>query len=101
MTIPHISIPYDSLDAFCRRHQIYKVALFGSVLRDDFRADSDIDILIDVEAPSLAKLLQIEEAFSRLFGRAVDVGEWQAVEEDSYFLRRNEILSGLQVIYER
>ena len=56
---------------FCRKHHILKLALFGSVLRDDFRPDSDIDILVEFEpghAPGFIGLYQIEEELSSLLG---------------------------------
>jgi hypothetical protein len=43
---PHLSIDREAVSAFCQRHHIARLALFGSVLRDDFRADSDVDVLI-------------------------------------------------------
>ena len=46
MTKPRINIPEESIESFCRRYQIRRLALFGSVLRDDFRPDSDVDVLV-------------------------------------------------------
>jgi predicted nucleotidyltransferase len=55
---------------FCRRHRIRKLALFGSVLRDDFRADSDIDVLVEFEPGHVVGfgILDLEEELSQLFG---------------------------------
>jgi len=62
---------------FCRRHHIRKLSLFGSVLREDFGADSDVDVLVEFEAghvPGLIRLCQMEEELSRVFGgRKVDI----------------------------
>src|ERR1700680_2678053 len=46
---PHISIDREAVAAFCRRHYITRLALFGSVLRDDFRPDSDVDVLVEFQ----------------------------------------------------
>lgn len=48
--MPHISIPHDQIESFCENWKISQLALFGSVLRDDFTAQSDIDILVDFDA---------------------------------------------------
>ena len=71
-----INIPTDKVADFCRRHHIRKLALFGSVLRDDFRADSDIDILVEFESGHFVgfQIFRVEEELSRLFGgRKVDL----------------------------
>ena len=46
---PHIPIPREPIAAFCQRHHLCKLSLFGSVLRDDFRPDSDVDVLVECE----------------------------------------------------
>jgi predicted nucleotidyltransferase len=53
---PHISIDRDAVSAFCRRHHIRRLALFGSVLRDDFRPDSDVDVLVVFQAVGMIRL---------------------------------------------
>jgi predicted nucleotidyltransferase len=65
-----VSIDRERLVAFCRRHHIRKLALYGSVLRDDFRPDSDVDVLVDFD-PGYAVgfgILDIEEELSELLG---------------------------------
>ena len=60
---------------FCRRHHICRLALFGSVLREDFRPDSDIDVLVEFEPdhiPGLITLMKIQLEFSALIGRQAD-----------------------------
>jgi predicted nucleotidyltransferase len=73
---PHLSIDRDAVKAFCRRHHIARLALFGSVLRDDFRPESDVDVLVEFEAghvPGL-RFVTIEREFSELLhGRRVDM----------------------------
>jgi len=65
-----LEIPEDRLVAFCRRHRIRKLSLFGSVLRDDFRPDSDVDVLIQFEAGHVIGLgiMDVEEELSQLLG---------------------------------
>lgn len=73
---PHVSIDRDALSAFCRRHHITRLALFGSVLRDDFRPDSDVDVLVEFQAGHVPGLnfISIEREFSELLhGRRVDM----------------------------
>jgi predicted nucleotidyltransferase len=78
MTIvsPHLSIDRDAVSAFCRRHHITRLALFGSVLRDDFSPDSDVDVLVEFQAGHVPGLnfVSIEREFSALLqGRHVDM----------------------------
>ena len=73
---PHISIDRDALSAFCQRHHIKRLALFGSVLRDDFRPDSDVDVLVEFQPGHVPGLdfVAIEREFSGLLqGRHVDM----------------------------
>jgi predicted nucleotidyltransferase len=60
---------------FCRRHHIRRLSLFGSVLRDDFRADSDIDVLVTFEPGQVIglRIVDIEDELAQLLGRRVDL----------------------------
>lgn len=72
---PQIGIPTGKVAGFCRRHHIRKLALFGSVLRDDFRAESDVDVLVEFEpshTPGLA-FFAMEDELSEMLGRKVDL----------------------------
>lgn len=72
---PKIQIDDAQLADFCRRNHIRHLALFGSVLRDDFRADSDVDVLVEFEpnkTPGLA-FFGLQDELSALFGRRVDL----------------------------
>jgi len=74
MKLP-IQINRDELVAFCRRHHIRKLALFGSVLREDFNPESDVDVLIEFEPhhiPGLINLMRMQQEFSELIGREAD-----------------------------
>jgi predicted nucleotidyltransferase len=71
-----LDIPFDKIQAFCRRHRIRRLSLFGSVLRSDFRDDSDVDVLVEFQ-PNLRLgflgLAAIERELSVLIGRHVDL----------------------------
>lgn len=90
------------LHPFCQKWQITELALFGSILRDDFRPDSDIDILVTFNptAPwTLLDLVNMEYELQDLLGREVDLIEKPALEKSNNWIRRNEILNTAQVIY--
>ncbi len=59
MPVLQISIPQEQLADFCVKHHIRKLSLFGSVLRDDFRPDSDVDVLVEFEPEYHATLLDM------------------------------------------
>ncbi len=70
-----LSLDRAALARFCRAHHIRRLALFGSVLREDFRSDSDVDVLVEFEpghVPGLA-FFAMQEELSRIFGRRVDL----------------------------
>jgi len=75
MTGRGIDMPTDQIADFCRRHRIRKLALFGSVLRDDFREDSDIDVLVEFEPGAAVGLnfFTMERELSSILGRRVDL----------------------------
>jgi predicted nucleotidyltransferase len=95
----HIELPRDKVAAFCKRNRIHKLSLFGSALRDDFREDSDIDLLVEFQpgpAPSLFDLARMERELSTLLGgRIVDLRTPK--ELSRYF--REEVLSSATVQY--
>lgn len=71
-----IDIPKEMIEAFCRRNQIRRLALFGSVLRDDFGPSSDVDVLVEFEAGAhvgLLRLAGMEIELSEMLGRKVDL----------------------------
>ena len=95
----HIPIPHEKLEEFCRRHSIRKLAVFGSVLRDDFRPDSDIDVLVQFEPDaehSLFDFVRIQDELATLLGRSVDLVEETAIRNP---FRRHEIRRTQQVIF--
>jgi predicted nucleotidyltransferase len=85
------------VEAFCRRHHIRRLSLFGSVLRDDFRPDSDVDVLVEFETgyvPGLA-FFGMEEELSEILGRKVDLNTPNFL--SPYF--RNEVLRAAEDQY--
>src|SRR5271169_7137177 len=75
MAVDRIKIDREKLADFCRRNHIRRLALFGSVLREDFRPDSDVDVLVEFEpghVPGL-KFFTLERELSELLGRKVDL----------------------------
>ena len=71
----HIDVNREQIADFCRRHHIRKLAFFGSVLREDFRADSDVDVLLEFEPGiriGLFELMSMQLEFSDLIGREAD-----------------------------
>jgi len=91
-------IPADAIPAFCRRHHIRKLSLFGSVLRDDFGPGSDVDVLVEFEpghAVGLLRLAALEIELSELLGRKADVRT--PAELSRYF--RDDVLRSAEVQY--
>jgi uncharacterized protein len=96
---PRVAIDRVRLAEFCRRHRIAELALFGSVLRDDFGPKSDVDVLVSFAPdahPSLFDLAEMREELKVLFGREVDIVERPALRNP---FRKRAILSSLQVVY--
>lgn len=97
-----IEIQRQEIAEFCRRWKVVEFSLFGSVLREDFRSDSDVDVLVTF-APdarvSLFDLVKMEDELRDLFGRDVDLVERAAVEKSENYIRRKGILGGARVIY--
>lgn len=98
MSRAKIDIPKDKIAAFCRTHHIRRLALFGSVLRDDFRPESDVDVLVEFEPGhpvGLIRLAGIERELSVLLGRKVDLNTAGFLSH--YF--RKQVLSEAEVCY--
>lgn len=98
-----IDLPLEQIQAFCQKWQVTEFALFGSVLRDDFRADSDIDVMVVFSSaahPTLFDLSDMEDELKQLFQRDVDLVTRKGIETSRNYLRRQAILSSTQVIYE-
>lgn len=101
-TKPGIIIPRKKLTGFCKRWKISELALFGSVLRNDFRPKSDIDLLVSFSPNariSLLDLVRMQNELKEIFGRDVDLVERRAIEKSENYIRRKNILSNTKVIY--
>jgi len=95
-------LPLAKLAEFCQKWQIDEMSLFGSVLRADFRPESDIDLLVSF-APeaqwSLLDHIRMEEELGALLGRRVDLVNKRAILRSDNWLRRQTILESAEVIY--
>ncbi len=95
-------IPKTKLEQFCRQWKITELALFGSVLRPDFRPDSDVDMLVTFAGDahwSLLDHVRMEAEMARLIDRPVDMLTRRAVEKSYNWLLKQEILQSAQVLY--
>jgi len=102
MTRVQIDLPREKIAEFCEKWQIRKFAFFGSVLRDDFRPDSDIDVLMTFEESArhtLFDLVHIQDELKQIFGRDVDVVSRRGIEASRNHIRRDAILNSAEVIY--
>jgi len=99
---PRIPIDRERISDFCRRWKITELALFGSVLRDDFRPGSDIDLLVTF-APdakwTLFDHVAMEEELSGVLGRKVDLVSKRAIERSRNWIRRKAILETAEPFY--
>ncbi len=93
-----IAISKDEIAAFCRRHHICTLALFGSVLRDDFRPDSDVDVLVEFEprhTPGL-EFFSMQDELSGIVGQKVDLNTPNFI--SPYF--RERVMAEAEVLYD-
>ncbi|MFW6255857.1 MAG: nucleotidyltransferase family protein [Candidatus Sumerlaeota bacterium] len=87
---------------FCRRWNVSNLSLFGSALRDDFREDSDIDLLVAFSEdadPSLFDLARMQRELQDIFGRKVDLVSRRGLESSRNYLRRDAILDAAETVY--
>lgn len=99
----HISIPEDRIESFCSKWKVSQLALFGSVLRDDFSPDSDIDVLVTFIPDakwSFFDLSDMEDDLTAIFGRKIDLISKKGIEQSRNPIRKEQILSSAQVIYD-
>ena len=97
-----IDMPMDGITEFCQRWGISEFAFFGSVLRDDFGPDSDIDVLVRYSPDARISLLdevEMEWELADLFGRKVDLVGRAAIEASRNPIRREAILSSAETVY--
>lgn len=100
-----LGVDPEQIAAFCRKWQIRELSLFGSALREDFRPESDVDLLVVFEDPHrdfgpwAHDLIEMQEELKSLFGRDVDLVERSVVERSENYIRRREILRNPVSIY--
>ena len=102
MARPHIEIPGGKIASFCQKWKVRELSLFGSVLREGFRPDSEGHVRVDFEPDaerSLFDLVSMTDELKEIFGRDVDLLTRRAVEQSRNYIRRKSILSTLEVIY--
>ena len=93
-----LNISDSKLSDFCRRNHIRKLAFFGSVLREDFRPESDVDVLVEFESghvPGFIRLARMERELSELIGRKVDL----RTPEDLSRYFRDQVVAEAEVLY--
>ncbi len=92
-----IDVPTERIAGFCRRNHIRRLAFFGSVLRDDFRPESDVDVLVEFEPGTKLgfAFFDVEQELSQILGRRVDLRTLQ--ELSKYF--RDEVLAEAEEVY--
>jgi predicted nucleotidyltransferase len=102
MATVHIDLPREKILEICAKWKISELALFGSVLRDDFRPESDVDVLVRFDPGAdwgLFEFMQIEEELAAALGRPVDLVARAAVEESRNWIRRKQILDESHVVF--
>lgn len=92
-------IPYEAVAAFCEKYHIVKMWLFGSVLRDDFTADSDVDVLVEFDPDHIPgwEYFTLADELSSILGRDVDLGTPNSLKSRL----KDQITRSAQVIYDQ
>ncbi|MEM9216146.1 MAG: nucleotidyltransferase domain-containing protein [Cyanobacteria bacterium P01_F01_bin.150] len=102
MVCDRLNTTGQQLAEFCQQRQIAELSVFGSVLRDDFGPNSDIDLLIAYAPTAKRGLLEkmcLKEEFEQLFKRPVDLVSKTAIEQSHNWIRRKNILDSAKTIY--
>ena len=97
-----IDLSQEEIAAFCRKWEITELALFGSVLREDFRDDSDVDVLVTFAAKTswdFTQLAEMRKELEGVLGREVDLVERRLVEQSKNYIRRKHILTHAEPVY--
>jgi predicted nucleotidyltransferase len=98
MIIGHLDIPVERIAAICQKYRVKQLSLFGSALRDDFRTDSDVDLLIDLlpaHGLGLIDYLGCQEELGRVIGRRVDLVQKSGLKQ----FVREKILRTQRILY--
>lgn len=102
--VPSTEVPSERIADFCQRWGIWRLGVFGSVVRDDFGPDSDIDFLVDYDPErkyTIDDLLDMKDEMKEMFGREVDLVSRSIIERSENYLRRELIFETTEIIYEK
>ena len=102
MPTPRLALPMDAVRAFCEKWGVRELSLFGSVLREDFGPESDVDVLVDFAEGarwSLFDLVRMQDELAGVLGREVDLVDRRSVEASRNYIRRRHILESLEDVY--
>jgi predicted nucleotidyltransferase len=99
---PRIELDMPRIEEFCKKWQIVEFSLFGSVLTDEFRPDSDVDVMVKFAPEArvgLFEFIDVEEELEGIIGRKIDLITRPSVERSENYLMRRSILSGTRTFY--
>ena len=98
---PAIALPKEAIANFCARWKVSEFYLFGSILRDDFHADSDVDVMVKFSPDSRwgFEIVDMKEELENIFNRKIDFMTKAAIEESHNWIRRQEILGTAELVY--
>lgn len=97
-----IAVSREKIEDFCKRWEIIEFSFFGSILRNDFDKESDIDVLVEFSPTSawgLLDLVKMQEELSHLFNRPVDLVNKNAIKNSHNWIRKQNILGSAEVFY--
>jgi predicted nucleotidyltransferase len=98
----HLKMPQEQIEAYCRKWKIKELSFFGSVLRKDFKPDSDVDVLVSFYPEARHTLfdhVDMQEELQNIFKRKVDLITRNAVEKSRNYIRRKAILESVEPYY--
>lgn len=97
------NLPMEEIRAFCQKWKVKELSLFGSILRDDFQPDSDVDVLVNfAEGGGITfhNYPRMRDELQAIFGHEVDLVERESVETSPNYIRRRDILGSAERLYE-
>lgn len=103
MVSTNLHLPMDSIADLCKKYEVEELSIFGSILRDDIRPESDIDFLVvfrnNDAGPWMSKFTELEEDLAGVLGRKVDLVDKLGIQQSRNWIRRDAILNSATVIY--
>lgn len=96
-----IALPHKQIVEFCQKWKVEEFYLFGSVLRDDFRVNSDVDVMVQFAADARwgFEIVEIKQELEKIFKRKVDLLTKKSVEQSDNWIRKQEILGTAKLMY--